>query len=199
MRPLKRKYKIAISLLNAISKTWKFESERSEIQTPAIVAFWHGEMLPVWKFFSAYEPTAIVSQSKDGEILSRLLKKWNYKLIRGSSSQGGSDALSQLTESAKENLTLITPDGPRGPLHKFKPGAIVAAKRSGSPVYLCETKISGYKEFGKSWDNFKLPLPFAKIKINISKPIFVDSKANEKEISNIIKKSEEALNAQTNY
>jgi lysophospholipid acyltransferase (LPLAT)-like uncharacterized protein len=84
-------------------------------EKPAIIAFWHGKMLPAWKFFGSFGANAIVSQSKDGEILTALLEKWGFRVVRGSSSKGGREALQEIVDIAPKGYFLITPDGPQGP------------------------------------------------------------------------------------
>lgn len=191
---LKIKYRIAVFLLSLLSFTWRIKITGYIPKEPGIVAFWHGLMLPVWKFFSKYGSTAVVSLSKDGEILSTLLKKWNYSLIRGSSKKGGKEALNNIVSEDKNRFILITPDGPQGPACKFKPGAVVAAQRRQSPLYLCSVKITYYKQFSKSWDKFLLPLPFATIILDLSNPIIIDAEANRTKIDMIIAQAEQWLN-----
>ncbi|MDQ1266969.1 MAG: hypothetical protein QG635_2122 [Bacteroidota bacterium] len=180
------KYRILITLLRIFAKTWRFKVSGDKPEGEGIVAFWHGQMLPAWKYFSKFSPSAIISQSKDGDILSALLTRWKYKLIRGSSSKGGREALDLIIENAKNGLVLITPDGPQGPFKKFKPGAAVAAHRAEVPLYLCCCK-SHYKYiFAKSWDKFILPIPFTRIDLKISLPIIIPPEISREGIDKII-------------
>ncbi len=192
---LSYKYQIARLLLNLISKTWRYKLVGTIPIAPGIVAFWHGSMLPVWKYFSNQNPTAVVSQSKDGEILSDLLTDWGYSLIRGSSSKGNKEALAGMVDTAKNNLLLITPDGPQGPIHEFKPGAVIASQRSGSKLYLCNVKIRCKYEFKKSWDNFALPLPFSKISLTISEISSIPEDARREYIDEMIWNCTKILNS----
>jgi len=66
---------VGIWLILQISKTWRITTQGNIPQPPAIIAFWHGYMLPVWKYFSDKNPSALISQSKDGEILAAILEK----------------------------------------------------------------------------------------------------------------------------
>jgi lysophospholipid acyltransferase (LPLAT)-like uncharacterized protein len=88
----------------------------------------------------------------------------------------------------------MTPDGPTGPIYKFKAGAVIASMRSGSPLYLCSAKIGRAKIFASSWDNFSLPLPFSKIILYFSDPIEVDKDKSKEEIGLLINKCETELN-----
>ena len=190
---MKIKNRLAVCLINALSLTWRFQINGNIPEKPAIVIFWHGLMLPVWKLFSKRKPVAVVSLSKDGQLLSDLLTKWNYSLIRGSSSKEGKKVLEELSEVAKSNYVLVTPDGPRGPLGKFKAGAIVASHRSHSPLFLVAIKIDFGKIFDKSWDKFQLPLPFSKITINISEGINIPENSTREDIEDIVSKLETQL------
>lgn len=186
--------RIGIWLITIISKTWRISTEGTIPNSPAVIAFWHGYMLPVWRFFSDKNSSALISQSKDGEILAEILEKWNYKLARGSSSTGGKEALGKLTELARTGYALITPDGPRGPLRKLKAGAVIAAQLSQSPLVLCQVKIKSKYTFKKSWDFFEFPLPFSKITLSFSEPEFIDFNSTREMISAKIIQLESKLN-----
>ena len=190
------KYKIARLILELISCTWRFKVEGALPLSGGILAFWHGYMLPVWKYFSFQKPFAVVSQSHDGEILSNLLSSWGYRLIRGSSSKGSKEALEEIIDLAGNNLVLITPDGPRGPYHEFKPGAVIAAQRSGVNLYLCKVQIRWKFVFKKSWDKFNLPLPFAKIKLNIIQIDSIPENAGREDIDGIILNCKKILDSE---
>jgi lysophospholipid acyltransferase (LPLAT)-like uncharacterized protein len=190
---IETKYKIAIKLLNLLSKTWSYKVEGKLPGKTGVIAFWHANMLPVWKYFSQYNPYAVVSMSKDGDKLSAILKSWGYKLIRGSSSKGSHDTLVEIIEKAPENLVLITPDGPRGPAMQFKPGAVIAAQRSNTSLYLCKVEIRRKYNFKKSWDKFVFPLIFSKIKITLLPPISIGNDIGRNDINRLLEECKEKL------
>ena len=80
--------KLAPSLLNLLSKTWRISVHGEMPKAPCVVAFWHGGMLPVWNVFKNNIAVGVTSLSKDGDMLATLLKMWGFRLIRGSSSRG---------------------------------------------------------------------------------------------------------------
>jgi len=107
-----------------------------------IAAFWHGKMLTGWltvadtlRNICASAPIAVVSLSKDGEILANALHTLGFQLIRGSSSRGR-DAVRQGIQAALERgaAVVLTPDGPRGPKESFKYGSIRLAAQYRSPI-----------------------------------------------------------------
>lgn len=180
-------------LINLVSKTWRVKFHNFP-QEPSIVVFWHGNMLPLWKIFSNLNAYAVVSQSPDGELLSNLLSKWGYKLIRGSSSRGGKEALNKIIEVLHTSYVLITPDGPRGPKNIMKSGAVIASIRGGSPLYISKVTFGLSYSFKRSWDNFKFPLPFSKINVEFFGPFLFEKTEDRKKISNYIKTIENLLN-----
>lgn len=178
--------KSAVFLINVISKTWRIKINGDAPLKPSVVAFWHGTMLPVWKYFGKIGAIGLVSQSKDGETLCRLISKWGVNPIRGSSSKGGKEVLLEMIKLANNNMLLVTPDGPKGPIHKFKAGAAITAQRAKVPLYLAKVEIKFKKVFPKAWDLFQMPLPFSKIIITISKPINIPDTLSKEEVSGIL-------------
>jgi hypothetical protein len=173
-------------LVRMLARTWTIRVHGRLPTGPSIVAFWHGEMLPVWFSFRALRPVALVSSSKDGSLLSRLLQDWGYTVVLGSSSKGGKEALDQLVHEASSKVVLITPDGPRGPLHQAKPGAVIAAHRAGVPLILVRMSTSRSKVFARSWDRFQLPLPFAKVDLHVDDQWSIPADASREQLDSMI-------------
>lgn len=147
-----------------------------------MLAFWHGKMMTGWlaaaKMFArtrSAAPIAVVSLSKDGEILANALDVLGYELIRGSSSRG-KDVVKQGIQAALESgrAVVITPDGPRGPKESFKYGSIRLAAQCRAPIFfLAITHHKAWKL--RSWDEFEIPKPFSKVDIAIHRievPLF---------------------------
>lgn len=187
--------KILYKLASLYCKSLRFNSHSenilSTLKTNFIIAFWHDEMLAGWYYNKKYNPVALISPSKDGDIMTKILEDWGYKVVRGSSNESGKEALQKLVDELKQGKNLcITPDGPKGPYHRFKVGAFVAAKRSSVPVVLMRVKYNKFYTFSKSWDKFKLPKLFSKVDVFYSEPIFVDSNATNDEVNKIIEQAD---------
>ncbi len=159
-----------------------------------VVAFWHGSIMIGWYIHRGKNVAALVSQSKDGDVLAAVLEKWNYNVVRGSSSIGGQEALSIMVELMQKNYSLaITPDGPRGPVHKMKAGAVVTAKKSSVPLFLAGIAVKNKIVF-KSWDHFEVPKPFTKIVVIYSGSILIDGNLSRNETNDKIIECESLLN-----
>jgi len=136
-----------------------------------IFAFWHGKMVAGWLLARALFPgestTAVVSQSKDGSILSDALQALDYALIRGSSSKGSIEVIRAMQQSLENGkIVVITPDGPKGPVHQFKYGAIRLSARNRTPLLFARISYAASWRL-KSWDRFEIPKPFTKTTITL--------------------------------
>lgn len=168
----------------------KLENEKQNF----VLAFWHGTMLVSWYVNKNKNFAALTSKSKDGDLLARVLKHLNYEVVRGSSSDGGDVALGIMIDYAKNGYSVaLTPDGPRGPAHKFKAGAAITAKKSEVPLVLCGVGISKKKHL-KSWDKFEVPGFFSKICVLYSDPLHVSTDLNYEDTSEFINQCEIKLN-----
>jgi lysophospholipid acyltransferase (LPLAT)-like uncharacterized protein len=167
----------------------KLEKEK----TNYVFAFWHGTMLLPWYIQKNKDFAALISKSKDGDLLSRVLKHWNYEVVRGSSSSGGNVALGIMVDLARNKKSVaITPDGPRGPVNNFKAGAVVTAKKSGIPLVLAGAAYRK-KKFLKSWDKFEVPYFFTRSRIVFSDPVYISIDLSYDDTSALINKCEEEL------
>ena len=169
------------------------ENLKSEKQN-FVLAFWHGTMLLPWYLHGNPSFAALTSKSKDDDLLARILKKWKYNVVRGSSSVGGDVALDIMIDYTKNDYSIaITPDGPRGPRHKFKAGAVITAKKANVPIVLSGVSYKKRKVL-KNWDKFEIPFFFSRAKIIYSDPIYVSNELNYDETSDVIEECETKLN-----
>jgi lysophospholipid acyltransferase (LPLAT)-like uncharacterized protein len=107
-------------------------------------------------------------------MLADLLEAWDYTVVRGSSSRGSSEAMEQMRALVRAgHILCITPDGPRGPRHAMKMGAVRVAQTTGVPLVFCSVTYQRAKSM-HSWDRFELPLPFSRIRVVFSEAITID-------------------------
>jgi len=139
-----------------------------------IGALWHNRLLifpfVLQRFFSNRRGAALISASRDGDLLADAIARFGFDVVRGSSSRLGASAILQLTDVlASGRDVVITPDGPRGPAYELGPGIIFLAQKSGAAVLPVNMEYSSCWRL-KSWDRFVLPRPFAKIRVIIGQP-----------------------------
>jgi lysophospholipid acyltransferase (LPLAT)-like uncharacterized protein len=174
------------TLININNSILRLQIVNKPIDTSnKIFIFWHSKMLIGWWLFKKENYLALVSKSKDGDILTRLLYNWKYNVIRGSSSKGGKDALEQIiNDISNGNSVVITPDGPRGPAREIKNGALIISNKTGYPIIPVKINYSRKKILNKSWDKFEIPLPFSKCEVSFGKHFYYKEFLYDNDLSN---------------
>lgn len=171
---------VGLLVLRVLGLTWRMRA-RGDVgwrrlrraQQPWVFALWHGELLPLAWAHRGEGLVVLVSEHRDGEMITRVLERLGCRMVRGSTTRGGGRALMGLIrELAGGHVIAVTPDGPRGPAHHFQPGALVAAQRAGAPVVAMAVHASRAWHLG-SWDSFMIPKPFARVTLAYSDPAFV--------------------------
>lgn len=150
-----------------------------------IGALWHNRLLifplVLRRFFPNRRGAALISASRDGDLLSDAIHSFDYDVIRGSSSKLGASALLQLSDVlAGGGDVVITPDGPRGPAYELGPGIVFLAQKAGRDILPINMEYSSCWRV-KSWDRFIIPKPFSKVRIIIAPPESVQSTSNDQE------------------
>ena len=115
----------------------------------------------------------LISASVDGEVPDRIARSWGAEVIRGSANQTGALALRDMQQAMKRGVSIVTTaDGPNGPKHEFKVGAVLMARIGGVPLVplACAADRAWYLN---RWDDFMVPKPFARIVYAIGSPLTV--------------------------
>ncbi len=202
---------LAYGLIRSVAATLRFTwDDHSGLLAganpqPAIFTIWHNRLALSLEIFRQYmlrrQPerrlAALVSASRDGGLLARILEHYGVQPVRGSSSRRGPQALLELTTWAERGYDLaITPDGPRGPRYVVQEGVISLAQLTGQPIVPVAYHLSR-KFCPKSWDRFQVPLPFGRCEVSFGDPIRVPHNASDAERETLRQKLEQAMQAIT--
>jgi lysophospholipid acyltransferase (LPLAT)-like uncharacterized protein len=183
-------------LLNTLLGTVRFRVMTAAPPTgkPVIFTLWHGRLLPLTYFHRNQQITTLISRSGDGEYIARVVERWGYATARGSSSRGGSSGLREMIQAARHGSSLaITPDGPRGPRQKLKPGVLNAAQLTGLPL----VPMSGAATkawWVEGWDRFLIPKPFSTMYVRYAEPIHIPRAATAADLLVFEREVEQTLN-----
>jgi lysophospholipid acyltransferase (LPLAT)-like uncharacterized protein len=154
-----------------------------------IFAVWHNRLslsLTLYEnFVRRHQPerkfACLVSASKDGGLLARVMELFRVEPVRGSSSRRGAQALRELVAWGNRGYDLaITPDGPRGPCYTVRDGVIATAQLTGLTIVPASYRLN-WKIQLKSWDRFQIPLPFTRCDITTGRVMRVPREATEAE------------------
>jgi lysophospholipid acyltransferase (LPLAT)-like uncharacterized protein len=168
---------LAIKLIGSTIR-WEIQGEEDLSKVIAegrqpIYCLWHDRIFAGTYFLRNRGIVVITSQSLDGEYIARFLKRFGFGTVRGSSTRGGVRALVEMVRYMRRGLSMaFTVDGPRGPKHVAKTGAIVLSKKTGNPVVPFSVECSSYWTV-KSWDRMQVPKPFTRARFMIGEPFYV--------------------------
>jgi len=197
---------MAASLIRLARHTMPWKIERTPAAEaivtsgqPFIACFWHGRfgtMRSAWHG----EPSRfhmLISGHSDGVLIARGIERLGFRTIAGSSRRGGASAMRSMQQVlARGESVGITPDGPRGPRMRAKPGAIKAAQLAQVPIL--PISASGTRcNFLKTWDRFCFIKPFGRGVILFGEPIMVPRRAGKEELEALRQDLERQLNQLT--
>ncbi len=198
-------------LVRAVSATIRYEWRDTRAlftednAKPVIFCIWHNRLalcLEIYRIFlrrlnPARRMAAMVSASRDGGLLARVLEHYGVQPARGSTSRRGRQALLELVTWSERDYDLaITPDGPRGPCYVIQDGVISLAQLTGLPIVPVSYHLT-WKIRLKSWDHFQIPLPFTKCLIHLTPPIHVPRVISEEERERLRQEVENRLRSVT--
>lgn len=140
-----------------------------------ILAHFHGDELMMMRTFSKRNMLVMVSKSKDGDLMTKVLTKMGYCVLRGSSSHSGGVALRQMIRLIKRygyNASLAV-DGPRGPIHQVKGGIIQLAYLTQVPIIPVVAHGRRSYRLKSTWNQLAIPMPFSRVDVYYGDPFFV--------------------------
>jgi lysophospholipid acyltransferase (LPLAT)-like uncharacterized protein len=142
-----------------------------EFSPQTIYAFWHQCLFTASYRYRNRNIAVLISRSFDGELIARVVEKFGYRPVRGSSSRG---AVAGLLEMGREleagHAVAFTVDGPRGPRFVAKPGPLLLARTQAAPIRPLHFAAKSAWRLD-SWDGFVIPKPFSRVVLRMSAPL----------------------------
>jgi len=163
-------------LFRLLRWTWRIEEgalprlaqERLSQKETLVCAFWHQDEWALIGAFAGRDMAVLVSESEDGSIMARFVRRLGFRVIRGSSSRNAVRGFLQLIRTMrKEKIACVSlaVDGPRGPRYEPKAGIVKLAESFGGPLVLGAAYADRAWVFRKSWSQAFVPKPFARVVI----------------------------------
>jgi len=172
--------RLGAALLGLLAATWRYRvrgwehvEDAHRLHRPIVYVLWHSRILPLLYSRRREGIALLISRHADGAHLAQLSARWGYHVVRGSSKRGGDVGLLGLVRHLRDGAEVaLTPDGPRGPAERVKPGAVAAAQHGAALVIAVGARASS-AWWLRSWDRFCLPKPFTTIEVAYSAPFTV--------------------------
>jgi lysophospholipid acyltransferase (LPLAT)-like uncharacterized protein len=142
-----------------------------------IYAFYHEVMLFPAYYWAWPEMNILISDHRDGELITQVVRRLGFGVVRGSTTRGGARALRQMTERIDRGNLCVTPDGPKGPRRHVHQGMIYLASRTGLPIVGAGMAFRGAWR-ARSWDRFAVPRPFRAAACVTPEPLVVPPDAD---------------------
>ena len=161
-----------------LSWTWRITYLESEGLQRAkregdrlIFAHWHGSELCLVPLVTGYRIATMTSTSKDGQLIDFVIRRLGGATSRGSSTRGGVGALKGLVRLMGQGYrTSMAVDGPKGPLHRVKPGVFELSRLARARVVPTGAACTRPIRFDKSWNKAELPKPFSRVVVRFGEP-----------------------------
>lgn len=157
----------------SLSIDWIGEENMKRVEAldgKVIWTFWHAKLLPLAYTHRERGVAVLVSRHHDGEIISQIICRLGYGVVRGSSTRGGLRALLEMVRAGRAGCPLgVTPDGPRGPRRTLQNGVLHISQRSQLPIVPLALEAVRRKELD-SWDRFQIPYPFSRVAVVVGSP-----------------------------
>jgi lysophospholipid acyltransferase (LPLAT)-like uncharacterized protein len=163
-----------------------------------IGALWHNRLLlfpyAIWRFVPQRRASAaLISASRDGDIIADVVRRFGFRPVRGSTSRKGTGAVLEIADVlAAGTDVLITPDGPRGPAYRVGPGIIFLAQKTGVPIMPINIEYSSCWR-ARNWDRFIVPKPFSSVHVTFADLHYVAQTSSDEEFEAERKRLEDVL------
>ncbi len=170
-----RVYSMTFRLRVENENRWKDLREQG---TTVLLCAWHQQFFSAichFKTYSKFNPGLMISQSKDGDLISGVAHRTGWHTPRGSSSRGGKQAMDAMIDHLKTyGFGAHILDGPQGPMGRVKAGVIKMALEADAVVIPFYTSAEN-AWFFNSWDRFMLPKPFSRVFLTFGQEIRLES------------------------
>ncbi len=173
--------RLGAMLIRVLGVTWRYTTVnepayRSEVTRgrSVVLVLWHGTMLPLLYFHRGRRIAILISEHGDGEIIARVAERFGLSLVRGSTSRGGARALVGARPKVAVGIRCRhdTRWPPQAARCRSRPSALVAAYRNDAPVVPLTVTVNRAWRL-RTWDQFLIPKPFARITIAYGNPTLV--------------------------
>ena len=162
-----------------------------------IYAFFHEVMLFPAHYWSWPEMQILISDHRDGELITQVVKRLGFGVVRGSTTRNGARALREMTHRVDRGHLCVTPDGPRGPRRSVQAGMVYLAAKTGLPIVGAGMAFRDPWR-AKSWDRFAVPRPFRAAACVVPHPLTVPPDADRDTLEACRLEVERRMNEATN-
>ena len=176
-----------------VSVSYEDGAQKTLDQRPLVASFWHECMIPATFLFRHMGVRVMSSFSYDGEYMGRIIRRFGFVAVKGSSSRNPIRALLGLRRSLEDGWTVaFTLDGPRGPRRTVKPGPAGLARSAGVAMTTFHAAVDKAWVL-RSWDRMMIPKPFSRVLVRVGRLMPVPAEAGDDELERYSNELQESL------
>ncbi len=187
--------RLAVFMLRLLGKTWRLRTHgvpAAKTDSRFVEAFLHGDILCFTWVYRHSPSVTMVSEHRDGQIITEFLERFGHEICRGSSTRGGARAYLDMLNNHQDKGWVMTPDGPRGPRGSVQGGVIKLASDGKRAIRPHGFAVSSAKRL-KSWDRFTIPYPLARVVHFVGEPMQVPPKVDRATRKELARELEQRL------
>lgn len=167
-------------MLIALSKTWRIHLDGVDVldvhlaeHRPLLVVFWHGQYMMLFPLLRGRNACVFTSLSKRGTILSTIARSLGMPATM-IPDKGGLASYRTMRDAVQEHgAGAVAVDGPLGPYHHVKSGAVRLAKDLDLLIFPAYAAARHSLAVRSRWDRLEIPFPFSRVVLKIERPYTV--------------------------
>lgn len=168
--------RLLVACVSVLVRLWlatlRVDRRGPALAGPGVVAFWHGDQLPLLAARPRGDVVAPISLSRDGDLQAALLGRLGIAAVRGSTSRNALAVARGLRRALGNGaLALVAVDGPRGPARLASAGAPWLAQVAGAPLWPVGVAVRHGRRLRRPWDRYLLPLPLTRVVVWVGEPL----------------------------
>jgi lysophospholipid acyltransferase (LPLAT)-like uncharacterized protein len=161
-----------------------------------ICPVWHQRLSYYLKRMGDLNALIMITVNPRLDTIARFCEKLGIEVVRGGSGDGhGIEALEEMARRCRERprVVALAPDGPAGPYHQARPGAVLLASKIGAPIVPVSWASTCERQNKKNWDHRIWAFPFGNAVFVYGESMWVPSNLPPSQIPEWTSKLSDAL------
>lgn len=167
--------------LRALHATWRKNVHELAIldemlarRQPHILAFWHRKYVALFPLLRGRHACVVTNNAPHGHVVASICRHFGNVAIQINERGSGTESLNLMGHAfAHRSEVGITVDGPLGPYHKVKRGAIQVASDLGHWIVPVSVAARSKHVFVRRWDRLEIPKLFTHVHLSVGEPMQV--------------------------
>ena len=147
-----------------------------------IVVFWHGKYVPLVPLLRGRSACVFTSCSHRGSLIADICRRFGFTPVQIPDEKHDSK-LRFMSEALRRNRAgAIAVDGPRGPYHLVKRGAVELASALAYTIVPVSVASSRVHMLSQRWDLMEVPKLFSRVCMVVGEPINVPAAMSHEQV-----------------